>query len=305
MKILTTARTGTPEWLAARKGKIGGNMAADILGYGRNTIVNAWAELTGKIDPPDISKLPQVRRGNLLEPVILQGFQEDSGYSLLPTPGLIQHDVHEFLAGTPDALYRRPDGVGGVVDAKSVGFYKVADWAAGIPLHVQIQVAFYALLLGPGCDLIAAAAMPVDEDEDAEPILWDEMAVNDVVLSRMEEKLVEFWERHVIPDIPPEFDPVADRHVIKAMFPRDVGTTMTGSEELRAKWLRIQEINKVIGDASELSKEKERLRAEIELEMGDNTWATCGDFRLQYRSERREEHMVKAWEGRQLRKVKA
>jgi len=171
MKVLTTAPTGSPEWVAARKGKIGGNMAADILGVGRRTRAQAWSELTGKTEPEDISKLAVVRRGNLLEPVILRGFAEDSGYELVPTPGLVQHDRHDFLAGTPDALYRRKDSLLGVVDAKSIGFYKVHEWRAQVPLRVQVQTAFYALLLGSMVDFHAAAAMPNDEDDDAEPIL--------------------------------------------------------------------------------------------------------------------------------------
>jgi len=116
---------------------------------------------------------------------------------------------------------------------------------------------------------------------------------------------VEFWERHVQTDIPPPFDPLEDRKLVKAMFPRDVGTTFKGTEEMLAKWRRAEEINAEIGSGSALFKEKERLRAELEAEFGDNTWAEFSDCRLQYKLESRKAYEVKAWEGRVLRKVKA
>lgn len=304
MKVLTTAATGTPDWLAARKGKIGGNMAADILGCGRRTILQAWAELTEKVEPEDLSSKPYIRRGNLLEPAILRGFSEDSGYSLMPSPGLIQHDAHPFLAGTPDALYLRAgkDGKVGVIDAKAVGFYKVGEWKAGVPLRVQVQTAFYALLLGPAVDWHAAAAMPIDDDEEQAAILWDEQPVNQAVLYALEQKLVEFWERHVIPDIPPDPNPVADRETIKRLFPRDDGTAFPGTPEMLARWRRIEEIRGIVGP---LEKEKKALTSELEIEFGTQTYADFGDFRLKYAQEHKDAYEVQAWSGRVLRKVKA
>jgi predicted phage-related endonuclease len=301
MKVLTSAPPGSPEWLAHRKGKIGGNMAADILGCGRKTPLQAWAELTGKIEPEDISAKPYVRRGNLLEPVILKAFGEDSGYALEPSPGMLQHPTHAFLAGTPDALYRRPDGDRGVVDAKAVGFYRTAEWKLGVPLRVQVQTAFYALLLGPVVTWQAAAAMPIDEDEDEAAVLWDEQALSPGLLEALETRLVIFWEHNVLGDVPPDWDPHRDRATLKAMFPRDSGEEFEMSPGMLSRWQRIEELRAQIGQAT---KEKDVLTGEIEAEFAERTWAVGPDFRLRYQLERREAYEVKPWEGRVLRRMK-
>jgi len=297
--IITLAPPGTPEWLAAHKGKIGGSTVASILGIGRSTPLRVYAELTGKVQVEDISNQPRIRRGVRLEPVVRELYQDETGRTVLPSPGLVQHPKFDWLAGTPDGLV----DLSGVLcpwEAKTDSFYSVKKWTPP-PLQYQVQVQFYMVLLG--VEMASLAAMPIDEDEDQPAVIHQDIVLDPIFCDYMMDRLVTFRDKHWLADIPPEPDFTKDRDTIRGMFPHAVpGTMVEMSDEAVQRWAHKEQL------ASEKTAIEKELKAEtawLEAFMGTAEWAMGPGYRLKFADEFTKGYTVEPKTKRQIRKVKA
>ena len=299
--IITTEPPGSPAWLKAHEGRIGGSDVASILGVGRKTPLRVWAELTHHIEREDISKLPHIRLGNALEPVVKALYTESTQRPVLDTPGLIAHPTLPWIAGTPDGMVEI-NGSLGVFEAKTLGFQKKKDWdGEAIPLDYQIQVHLYLVLTG--CEQASIAALTKDNPgDDDEPILWRDMVIQPVFADHMMDKLVEFREKHWLTDIPPEGNWEKDRDTIKRMFPREVeGTVMEMTEEAAQHWFNKEQL---AAQKTAVSKELEAETAWLEAWMGTAARALGPGFDLKFVQEQRKGYEVKPTSVRMIRKVK-
>src|SRR5690349_25077933 len=73
-----------------------------------------------------------------------------------------------------------------------------------------------------GTEKASIAAMPIDDSEDEEPVLWRDLVINPIFADRMMGTVIEFHDKHLVTDIPPEGNWEKDRETIKRMFPREV-----------------------------------------------------------------------------------
>jgi len=302
-RVLTTAQPGEPEWLKAHEKVLGGHDVACILGQGRKTPLQLWAELTGKLPREDISKLPWVRRGQALEPVVCALYAEENPTRrLLPSPGLVRHAELPFLAGTPDRLLLDPERPLGVLEAKTFGFWKRADWKEGIPLPYQVQVQVYLAVLG--LDWASIAAMPVDDTkDDTAPVLCMDIVPEPTFIAFMLEEVERFWVEHVEADIPP---PALqdDTSVLRRMFKRESpGTVIRLNDIHDGLW---QERKRLLEEKKAIEARCEEIAATIQQEMGVAEWAEMPSGGvLRWRVEPRKEYVVKASEPRVLREMGA
>lgn len=102
MKIVDIAQR-TPEWHEWRKGGVSATSLAIILGKNpQKSRRQLWMELKGYATPPDLSVIPQVRKGAKLEPVALQAFEDAYGVIGLPICG--EHDKFRWMRASFDGL---------------------------------------------------------------------------------------------------------------------------------------------------------------------------------------------------------
>lgn len=84
MKVVDIAQR-TPEWLEWRRHGISATSCSVIMGENPDkTPLQLWRELVGIDTPPDLSCIPQVRRGVKFEPIALQAFEDKYGQIGLP-----------------------------------------------------------------------------------------------------------------------------------------------------------------------------------------------------------------------------
>jgi len=84
MKVVNL-RQRSPQWHAWRKKGVTATSAAVVMGVNPDkTVWRLWSEQTGKINPPDLSVIPQVRIAILLESHALAWFQDRYDMTLLP-----------------------------------------------------------------------------------------------------------------------------------------------------------------------------------------------------------------------------
>lgn len=290
MKVLTTAKPGTPEWMAARRGKIGGSDAAAILLGHRpdvripgeaKTPLGVWerlrAELAGvpvreerEAEEPeeDEGKGPSLARilrwGQRSEPMHLEELGEDTGWTFSEGPGLIQHGELDWIAGTPDAGVQRKDWPDGVVELKAPAFaWTRKEWTRGVPMAYQVQAALYMILWQRQWSLVSSYSPP------SAP-LWGVVPLAPQVEDWILTGLTRFWENNVLADIPPAPVNERDYDVARRLFERETaGKIVTLSAEAVTASLRIEELSAQRKAADD---EIKALKAQIILELGDANW---------------------------------
>lgn len=304
MKLLTTAPPGSPAWHDAHKGRIGAASVADVLGCGRNTPLRRWAIITGKIEPEDISELPWVKMGNKLEPIVADLWEEETKRKLCPSPGVIQDEEFDWLIGTPDRMIApTKDLEGGVWEGKTTSGFMRSSWEDDVPTPYRIQLQTYLRLTRSKWGSFGALV-------GGSEFLWKDEVHNPQFEQFMLNQLVDFWEKHVVKDIPPPAtDREPDLRTIKQLHPEDTGETIDPGSEAGASIIALtEELHAVEAALAEakvtvepLEAEQKRLKAQIQLQMGSATWAPTIGGVWQYRCEPRSGYVVEPSRPRILR----
>jgi YqaJ-like recombinase protein len=106
--------------LAERKNGI---FSSDVPRIMAGESVRLALEKLGKIEPEDLSEVPQVQLGNLIEPRILDAYEAAHGGILKRSPDTLRHPRHSWLGAHLDGF-----NLGEVIEAKSVGSYNRPQW---------------------------------------------------------------------------------------------------------------------------------------------------------------------------------
>lgn len=102
MKVIDIAQR-TPEWLEWRKGGVSATSLAVIKGLNpQKSRRQLWLEIKGYATPPDLSVIPQVRKGAKFEPLALQAFEDKYGQIGLPICG--EHEQYPWMRASFDGL---------------------------------------------------------------------------------------------------------------------------------------------------------------------------------------------------------
>src|SRR4051812_6065998 len=114
-RVVTTAPSTHPDWHAARKGKIGGSAAVNIILGGDpdpeiktfGTPLTEWLRLTGRhVDETDDNAV--LRFGRESEAMHRRWLEDDTKGRTENAPGVLQHDSISWLAVTPDGFIWMP-----------------------------------------------------------------------------------------------------------------------------------------------------------------------------------------------------
>ena len=93
----------TPEWLEWRRHGISATSCAVIMGENPDkTPLQLWRELLGIDTAPDLSCIPQVRRGVKFEPLALQAFEDK--YGQIGLPFCAQSDDYPYIRASFDGV---------------------------------------------------------------------------------------------------------------------------------------------------------------------------------------------------------
>lgn len=108
-KIL--AQPNTDEWLRARDGGVGASEAAVASGVSEyETPRELYHRKRGELPPKEQTEA--MRRGHLLEPIIVSEFSRVTGLQIQQYPmGLMQHQDHPIVLATPDAQITEKAGL--------------------------------------------------------------------------------------------------------------------------------------------------------------------------------------------------
>lgn len=229
-QTIANAQTDRAEWLAQRRKYLGATDVASILGKGFGSPLSVYNEKHGLPNPePDEDAMFRMDVGLALEPLLGDYFTKETGIQVKRVPTLF-HPEYPFIGANLDFITE--DGKG-IVETKTYGVGRHHEFgdegSDDVPdgYHIQITIQtglailngypaqggfLYACSLGTQSRKIFA--VPFDQE------------FFDLLVS----KAVEFWDKHVDPQIPP--DAVAkDEERLRLMYPDDDGNYLIADPE--------------------------------------------------------------------------
>ncbi|QIJ62602.1 endonuclease [Streptomyces sp. JB150] len=208
--VTPTARlllpAGAPEdvWSETRRQGVGGSDVAAILGmdsYGG--ALRVWLEKTGQARSERDARLERsARRGHALEGLVAEFFAEESGLTVLDSPGTLQHVDRPYWIANPDRLVADQDpGDLAVLECKSRTWRsaRAENWRGEqAPDGPAIQAHWYLTVTGYRAAYVAGL---IDDD-----LVWFRLERDDELCGMLADAVDRFWHDHVLAGIPPEPD---------------------------------------------------------------------------------------------------
>lgn len=146
---------GTPEeinkqWVEARKNGIGGSDVASIMGLNKySSPLNVWLVKTGREESPDLSDNQAVEWGNRLEAVVADKFADEHPELQVRRRNATMVSIKRPWAfANIDRWVTDGHGNVGILEVKTVGMRRAADWDNGVPLYYLTQVMHYMSVTG-------------------------------------------------------------------------------------------------------------------------------------------------------------
>jgi len=250
--------TDRPRWLEARRSGLGGSDAAAVMGVDPyRTPLDVYLDKLGQgEDRPDTTRM---RAGRLLEPVVAQLWEEDTGKTCTPYTRLLRHPDHPELLASLDRTFMGAHGRG-VLELKTTQQRNLdaalAKGLVAIPTH-WVQVQHYLMVTGWEeaelaylCDGHAFYRTPVER--------------NDAFIATMFQREVNFWNGHVLPRVPPP--PQVGEDVLK-LFPRHTPAKVLHADD--ALLAQIAELKAVREARGEVAHREEDLSRAVQAAMRD------------------------------------
>lgn len=236
---------------------IGGSDVAAILGLSPwRTALSVWEEKTGMVDAEfDPEREKRLKRGNRLEPVIIELLQEERDVFVVERNARRFHPAHPFLSCQIDYEYaigcswERNEFLGepGNGEVKSVDPRAAHEWgedgSQDVPAHYMAQVQFGLAVTGRSGATIAA-------------LIGDDLRVyrferDEQLCAALIDKAVSFWNDHVLTKIPP---PPQDKVDAAKLVRRFAGFSFEASEDLQSE---ISNLRQAKAELKRWSKEAE------------------------------------------------
>lgn len=188
--------SGSPEWLALRKGEavVTGTLAGAIAGLSPyKSAYTAWAEATGKISD-EVPQNRAMRLGQLLEaPIVQLWLEENPDYKIDTDLGTWSHADFEWARANPDGFLTYPDGSAGILEIKTsrIPFEEV-------PPHYRAQVLWYMWVFN--IQKAKLVALFSGNDLRTFDIEWDEFEFESILSA------VKRWREAVLSEEVPGWD---------------------------------------------------------------------------------------------------
>lgn len=273
MKIIAnTLNMSREEWLMLRKNGIGGSDAGAICGLNKyRSPIDVYLDKTSTtIEDKDSEAM---RVGRDLEDYVAKRFTEETGKKVHRRNAIMAHDEHDFMLANVD---RMVVGENALLECKTANAYMADAWKDGCPESYEIQCHHYMAVTGAEKVYLACLIMGIDFV--IREIDRDEGIINDLI--RIEEQ---FWTNNVLAHrMPPPDGSNAATDAIRNMYLASKPKALE-LDHLSGRMLRYADIETLIGT---LSTEKELIKQEIMLTMGEADTAFIGGCKVTWKTQK-------------------
>lgn len=310
--------TTREEWLSWRLNVLTGGDVAAIAGVNRyRTPLSVYVEKAGvNVFPSAENNL--MTRGRWFEHAILAGLRERYPRWKIIKANVFLIDADRRLGGTPDFVAIDPERPGyGIIDGKVVmrrvfarTWMRMEDdeeidevdeggGGAVVPLHHQLQVIHYAKLSGATW----AAVAPMVMSEFRADLLCCDVPIHEGAWQRVLREAAYFW-REFDAGRRPTYDRERDQEVLRALYPHEGDTgdppyDLTGHNRIITL---LEERAALKGAVKDAETEISNIETDVIAIVGDHAVSRApGGWRIGFKVESREAHIMPAWSKRVLR----
>lgn len=273
MKILANTKDMPhEEWLMWRRKGIGGSDAGAICGLNPyRSAIDVWMDKTSSKIKEE-SESEAMRVGRDLEDYVASRFCEATGKKVRRRNAMMQHDDLPFMLANID---REVVGENALLECKTANAYGKDRWANGkCPDSYEIQCHHYMAVTGAEKVYLACLIMGID-------FVIVEIERDEEIIQMLEEREKEFWEGYVrTKTMPPPSGSDADEDVIKELY----AASHPGEVDLPEFKYKLQRIDEIDNQTKELSEEKNAIKQEIMLEMGELDTAWVEDRKITWKT---------------------
>ena len=237
--LVSTSNMNRKEWLEWRRKGIGGSDAAAIAGLSPwKSPIAVWLEKTGQAEPEEPGEAAYW--GTVLEDVVAREFSLRTGLKTRRRNAILQHPKYEWMIANVDRFVVG-ENIG--LECKTTSAYNAKEWEGDeIPAQYIVQVQHYMAVTGAKSWWIAVLI-------GGQKFLYKKVERDDELIEQLIEIERDFWENHVVKNVPPELDgSPASTELVKRMYPQATLPTID-----------------LPSQASELIEQLESIKADIKL----------------------------------------
>jgi len=271
-KVLTLDMS-REDWLKERQKGIGGSDASAILGF------NPWKspfELYIEKTSDKVQEIDNeaIHWGNVLEDVVAEEFTRRTGIRVRRRNEIFRHKEHDWMIANID---RDVVGERALLECKTTNAFNLDAWTGDeIPPAYMCQLQHYMAVLDYEKAYIAVLI-------GGQRFEWKEITRDDEFIELMIEHEKQFWEEHVLKEVPPEIDGSRSAsELLNAMYPEDNGETiMLESDKAEMLIEAIESIKAEIKEKQALQKEYEN---KLKLMIGDAEKGVTPKYEVRHRT---------------------
>lgn len=210
------------DWLELRKQGLGGSDAGTVLGFNKyKSPFELYLEKIGEYE--SVVDSEAAYWGNVQEDTIAKEFAKRTGKKVRRMNQFLAHPEHEFMNANLDRVVV---GEKAILECKTASEYLREAWEGDeIPATYLCQVHHYLAVTGYEKAYIAVLI-------GGNKFIWKEIERDEEFIEILIEREKDFWENHVLADVPPPIDGSdAASDLLKKMYPDDDGTAVMLTKE--------------------------------------------------------------------------
>jgi len=251
-------------WLGERRSGISGTDIAALSGLNPyRRIYDVFLSKLGLMD--DNIDNPYMRRGRRMEPILVEDYEDMTGYRTARI-GLLRHPEHEIVLGSPDRLVVDENGdILHGLEVKTANARQAPYWGPPgtdiIPDQYLLQCQWYMLASDiKRWDVIVSIGGELPQIYHIE--------YNDELCQKLLDIAWRFWQKHILTKEPPSVDESesAAKMLAKLYHKADLDIVEAGEEEERL----IASLTRKRGELGALEEEVRLLENKLKEKMGDH-----------------------------------
>lgn len=298
------------QWLALRLNNVNASEVAIVCGEGAyGSLAELYAEKKGLRPPRADTAL--LRRGRWGEAAVFEALADERPEWDVVRAKTYLCDPALRLGATPDGFALAPDRDGpGVIQAKVISRTMFRqrwltdpddfDGDATVPGYYVLQTLTEAMLAQAAWAMVAVLVV---SEFDMQLRLFDvprDLAIEGEIVKNVGA----FWRDYFDPGIMPEFDPQQDEALIRALYPRDAGTTIDLTQDNRAL-AAVEEFVESQAALKRLGDNVKAIKTELAGKLGEHTFGLLADGHcLSFKFQHRKGYTVEPSGSRVLRILK-
>lgn len=272
MEAVSTKEMSRIEWLHLRKSGIGGSDASAILGFNRwKSAFQLYIEKTSDFVEEINNEF--IYWGNVLEDVVAQEFAKRTGKKVQRVNRMLRHRDYPFMTANLD---RRIVGEKAILECKTTSTYNNQAWdGEDVPAAYICQLQHYLAVTGYEKAYIAVLI-------GGNNFVWKEVERDDEFIELMIEREKDFWENHVLANVPPAIDGSSSASEFLAkMYPQDDGSAIMLDEQMNTV---IEAIESLKAEEKQLETQRKEYENQLKMTLEDAAEGHSNRFKVTYKT---------------------